>query len=103
MQLRISPLLGVSGPLADLAAYGTPAVASRGLHVDVGSPSNVQPLPDYVSPVVVATAVEDILRDYPSDSLRENRRLEYLEAMDPREYAQQLFLLLQQDSLGRTS
>ena len=90
VQLRVSPLLGVSGPLADLAAYGTPAVASRGLFVDVGSPSNVEPLEDYVSPVTVATAIENVLIDYPSASLRETRRVEYLEAMSPREYARQL-------------
>ena len=101
VQLRVSPLLGVSGPLADLAAYGTPAVASRGLFVDVGSPSNVQALPDYVSPVLVAAALEEVLHDYPSDSLRESRRQEYLEAMSPSEYAHQLMEILKNERLGR--
>ena len=94
LQLRVSPLLGVSGPLADLAAFGTPAVASRGLFIDVGSPANVHPLPDYVSPVTAAQAIEAVLGDYPSDEVRESRRLSYLEAMSPALYVQEFITVL---------
>jgi hypothetical protein len=48
LQLRISPLLGVSGPLSDLAAYGTTSIASNGLAVDVDTPIR-RPTPDDVS------------------------------------------------------
>jgi glycosyltransferase involved in cell wall biosynthesis len=95
LQLRVSPLLGVSGPLADLAAFGTPAVASRGLFVDVGSPANVLPLPDFVSPVTAAQAVETLLSDYPSEDIREERRRTYLREMSPRLYAQQLLAIVE--------
>lgn len=102
LQLRVSPLLGVSGPLADLAAFGTPAVASRGLYIDVGSPANVHPLPDYVSPVTAAQAIEALLRDYPSEELRESRRLAYLEAMSPRVYVQEFMTVLESAAKGNS-
>jgi hypothetical protein len=40
LQLRISPLLGVSGPLSDMAAYGTPSIARQrpAWPVDVDTP-----------------------------------------------------------------
>jgi len=94
IQLRVSPLLGVSGPLADLAAYGTPAVASRGLWIDVGSPSNVRPLPDYVSPVSAALAVEEILEAPLSENERETQRTEYLAEMSPKIYAEKLLAVV---------
>lgn len=49
LQLRIGPLLGVSGPLSDLAAYGTSSVASSGLAIDVDTPDYVDRLPDDVT------------------------------------------------------
>ena len=61
VQLRVSPLLGVSGPLSDMAAYGTPAVANRGLCADVDTPAFIDRLPDDVSPVMVAEAIEQRL------------------------------------------
>ncbi|HEY7822244.1 MAG TPA: glycosyltransferase, partial [Acidimicrobiia bacterium] len=66
VQLRISPLLGVSGPLSDFAAYGTPAVASKGLCIDVDTPPFIYRLPDAVSPVIVAEAIEQTLAN-PTD------------------------------------
>ena len=98
LQLRVSPLLGVSGPLADLAAFGTPAVASRGLFVDVGSPANVLPLADYVSPVTAAQAIESLLSEYPREEVREERRRAYLQEMSPQLYAQQLVAVLRAEA-----
>lgn len=92
LQLRVSPLLGVSGPLSDLAAFGTPAVASRGLAIDVAAPEYVYRLPDEVSPVMVAEAVEQVLAARPTDV--EAQRQAYLERQSPRRYAELLLDLL---------
>jgi glycosyltransferase involved in cell wall biosynthesis len=96
IQLRVSPLLGVSGPLSDMAAYGTPALASSGLAIDVDAPSFVERLPDDVSPVMVAEAIEQALDRQPSTEERESLRREYLEAKSPDVYAGQLAALLQE-------
>lgn len=94
VQLRISPLLGVSGPLSDLAAFGTPAVASRGLAIDVAAPDYVRRLPDEVSPVMVAEAVEEVLAAPPVWTDVEAQRRAYLERQSPRRYAELLLDLL---------
>ena len=84
----------MSGPLSDLAAYGTPAVASRGLAVDVDTPAYVERLPDEVSPVLVAEAVERMLADPLPAGEREEQRRAYLEAKSPARYSQALLDLL---------
>lgn len=94
LQLRISPLLGVSGPLSDLAAYGTTSIASNGLAVDVDTPGYVDRLPDDVSPVVVAEAIERRLADPIPHHAREQMRREYLDRKSPRRYAERLLGLL---------
>ena len=95
VQLRISPLLGVSGPLSDLAAYGTPAVASRGLCVDVDPPDFVQPLPDAVSSAMVAEAIEAATKAPMAPQERERLRIAYLDEKSPDRYAQALLGLLE--------
>jgi len=95
IQLRISPVLGVSGPLSDLAAFGTPAIASRGLADDIGAPSSVTRLPDAVSPVIVAEAVEARLaRGSGAVGEAEDERREYLDRHSPARYAAELLALL---------
>jgi FkbM family methyltransferase len=96
VQLRISPLLGVSGPLSDLAAYGTPAVASRGLAEDVDAPVFVDRLPDDVSPVQVAEAIEQRIANPWSANELEKVRVDYLDRKSPARYAQALHDLLLQ-------
>ena len=94
VQLRISPHLGVSGPLSDFAAYGNRAVASSGLCVDVDTPAFIRRLPDAVSPVIVAEAIEQVL-DNPLDPPKlEAQRLAYLEEKSPRRYAELLLNVL---------
>ena len=96
IQLRISPLLGVSGPLSDFAAYGTPAVASNGQCVDVDTPDFIHRLPDAVSPVLVAEAIEQMLSN-PTDAVeRERQRQTYLREKPPRRYAVLLLEMLQE-------
>ena len=96
VQLRVSPLLGVSGPLSDLAAFGTPAVASRGLCVDVEAPEYVYRLLDAISPVTVAEAIERALSaPIPADAV-ERQRQGYLERLAPGLYAQRLKGLLEE-------
>ena len=93
LQLRVSSLLGVSGPLSDLAAFGTPAIASNGLCIDVDTPEYIHRLPDAVSPVIVAEAVEyTMAHPFPPDRLEAMRR-NYLDAKSPVRYVQ---LLLEQ-------
>ena len=98
VQLRISPMLGVSGPLSDMAAYGTPAVASSGLCLDVDTPNFIYRLPDVVSPVIVAEAIEAALAAPMSASERERSRLAYLEAKAPSVYAERLLALIEDAS-----
>jgi glycosyltransferase involved in cell wall biosynthesis len=94
IQLRVSPLLGVSGPLSDMAAYGTPAIASSGLAIDVDTPAFINRLPDDVSPVMVAEAIEAALAQPRSLEEREAMRREYLEEKSPQRYADHLLRLL---------
>lgn len=94
VQLRISPVLGVSGPLSDLSAFGTPALASRGLAEDVGAPAYVTRLPDQVSPVIVAEAIETALGAPMAQGTREEARRAYLAAHSPARYARELLAVL---------
>lgn len=90
VQLRISPLLGVSGPLSDLAAFGTRAVASEGLCRDVGAPAYVTPIAEMASPVEIAEALEGSMGNPWESQALETQRQAYLAAMSPRSYAGQL-------------
>ena len=94
VQLRISPLLGVSGPLSDLAASGTPAVASEGLCLDVRAPGYVTPVPEMASPVQIAEALERCIDDPMNTEELEIQRRAYLAAMSPAAYARQLVELV---------
>jgi glycosyltransferase involved in cell wall biosynthesis len=94
LQLRISPLLGVSGPLSDLAAFGTTAIASNGLAVDVDTPDYIDRLPDEVSPVMVAEAVEHRIKNPHDPAWVEAQRSAYVEAKSPEHYAQELLAVL---------
>jgi hypothetical protein len=91
----VSPLLGVSGPLSDMAAYGTPAVANRGICTDVDTPDFIDRLPDDVSPVMVAEAIDRRLGNPWDPSSVERMRVEYLAAKHPSRYAAQLLELLE--------
>jgi len=102
IQLRISSLLGVSGPLADLAGFGVACVASSGLVQDIDAPSFVSAVPEYVSPVMVARSVEQLVDNPVLDSEREILRLEYLESHSPEKYARE-FLSVLQDSVDANS
>ena len=102
IQLRVSPLLGVSGPLSDMAAYGTPAIASSGLAIDVDTPAFIDRLPDDVSPVMVAEAIETALSHPQSLEEREALRREYLAEKSPQRYAEQLLGLLQGQAQRKT-
>ena len=102
VQLRVSPLLGVSGPLSDLAAFGTTSIASSGLAIDVNTPAYVDQLPDDVSSLMVAEAIEHRLTNPLDPELRESQRREYLDEMSPARYAQQLLALLEEAAEMRT-
>jgi len=90
VQLRISPLLGVAGPLSDMAAHGTPALGSRGVCVDVDTPAFIDRLPDDVSAIMVAQAIEERIANPHDVQEIEVQRRAYLAQKSPKEYAQQL-------------
>ncbi len=90
VQLRISPQLGVSGPLSDLAAFGTRAIASSGLAIDVDAPGYIHRLPENVSALLVAEAIETVLEsDFDSSSI-ESERIAYLAGKQPELYGEKL-------------
>ena len=67
-----------------------PAVASAGLCIDVDTPDFIYRLPDVVSPVIVAEAIEEALRNpMPADD-RERLRVDYLDRKSQAKYAEQL-------------
>jgi glycosyltransferase involved in cell wall biosynthesis len=95
IQLRVSPLLGVSGPLSDVAAFGTPAVASSGLAIDVDAPEYVYRLPDQVSAVTVAEAIEGALENPLDPNELAVARDRYLFGKTPTLYAERLLGVLE--------
>jgi glycosyltransferase involved in cell wall biosynthesis len=94
IQLRVSDFLGVSGPLSDLAAFGTTGIATEGLARDISAPPYIHPVSVWSSGVQLA---EEVLRvaGLPSDpEQRERERVEYLDRMSPTRYVQQLMQVL---------
>ncbi len=91
LQLRISPYLGVAGALSDLAARGRVALGSRGVCQDVGTPDFIDRLPDAISPITVAQAIEYRWSHMPDPRDVERMRIDYLEQTSPKRYAE-LFL-----------
>jgi hypothetical protein len=91
VKFRIIPQLGVSGPLSDLVAFGTRAVASSGLAIDVDAPEYIRRLPESVSARLVAEAIESVLeRDFDPSRI-ESERIAYLSGKQPQLYTQKLF------------
>lgn len=90
LQLRISPYLGVAGALSDLAARGRVALGSRGVCQDVGTPDFIDRLPDAISPITVAQAIEYRWSHMPNPYDVERMRIEYLEQTSPKRYAELL-------------
>lgn len=90
LQLRISPYLGVAGALSDLAARGRVALGSRGVCQDVGTPAFIDRLPDAISPITVAQAIEHRWFHMPNPDEVEQMRLAYLEETSPTRYAELL-------------
>ena len=97
IQLRVSPVLGVSGPLSDLSAWGTPAIASAGLVADVGAPAYVSALPDAASPLMAAEAAEAALSNPMPEADREAARQAYLVDHSPGRYVDLLLDVLSKE------
>ncbi|HEY7822478.1 MAG TPA: glycosyltransferase, partial [Acidimicrobiia bacterium] len=98
IQLRVSPFLGVSGPLSDLAAYGTRGMGSEGLCIDVDAPAFISRLPQAVSPTMLATAIEEVLQTPRDELLIEQQRRDYLASKTAQAYVQQLLDLLREEA-----
>jgi glycosyltransferase involved in cell wall biosynthesis len=94
IQLRVSDFLGVSGPLSDLAAFGTTSIATEGLARDISAPPYIHPISVWSSGVQLA---EEVLRvaELPSDpEQRERDREKYLDRMSPTRYVHHLMQVL---------
>lgn len=97
IQLRVSDFLGVSGPLSDLAAFGTTSIATAGLARDISAPSYIHPVSVWSSGVQLA---EEVLRvaALPRDpEQRELDRQTYLASMSPGRYVEQLIEVLKEN------
>ena len=79
-----------------MAAYGTVAMASSGLAIDVDTPAFIDRLPDEMSPLMVAEALEYRLANPIDPVVKEQQRLEYLDRKSPKRYAEALLALLQE-------
>ena len=88
VQLRISPYLGVAGALSDLAARGRIALGSRGVCQDVGTPEFIDRLPDAISAITLAQAIESRWTKMPDPVWVEGLRQDYLNRTSPQAYAE---------------
>ena len=95
VQLRISPYLGVAGPLSDMASFGTSAIGSRGVCIDVDTPDFIDQLPDDVSSVMVAQQIEYRMSNPHDPTAIETQRQDYLERKSPQRYAHELLKMLE--------
>jgi glycosyltransferase involved in cell wall biosynthesis len=94
LQLRVSDFLGVSGPLSDLAAFGTTSIASEGLARDTNAPAYIHPVPSWISALQLAQEIERVAQT-PVDAVeREQERLAYLRSMSPENYVSELLSIL---------
>ncbi|HMK99733.1 MAG TPA: glycosyltransferase [Acidimicrobiales bacterium] len=88
VQLRLSPILTISGAAADCAAFGVPSVVSRTLADEMELPSYVHRLSDRITGLHVAEKVAEV-----SDTRRTNlaaierERRTYLDRFSARNYA----------------
>jgi len=79
-----------TGPISPVS----PAVASRGLAIDVDTPAFIDRLPDEASPLMVTEAIEYRLA-HPADREEiEAQRVDYLGRKSPGVYAEELLAVL---------
>lgn len=91
VQLRTHLLGGLSGALLDCITIGLPTVANQDLVESMEAPSYVFPVPDRLSPVLIAEALAAALASTAARRSREAERRAYYEAHSFREYARQLY------------
>jgi glycosyltransferase involved in cell wall biosynthesis len=94
VQLRMSPLLTLSGALLDCVSFGVPTVTTQSLSHELGAPDYVVSVPDQFSPLLVAERILEVSRVRDGDRARvEAQRQAYVDARPPQRYAR---LLLEQ-------
>lgn len=100
VQLRTSSVLSLSGALADCIVHGTPTITNERVATEMGAPSYVQPLPDRLSPLLLAEAIAKMASHTAEVSHRaraderEAERRRYLEAHSGERYAARLLEVL---------
>lgn len=94
IQLRVSDFLGVSGPLSDLAAFGTTSIGSSGLVRDVSAPAFVYPVSVWASALQLAEEIERVSAIPVDAQMREHERTDYVDRMSPKRYVDQLLAML---------
>jgi FkbM family methyltransferase len=62
IELRAAKLLGLSGSLADLVAFGVPCIVSEGLKEEMELPSYCISVGDDYSPLIVANKLDELIK-----------------------------------------
>jgi hypothetical protein len=91
--LRTSALLSLSGALADCIAFGVPTVTTRDLAVEMEVPAYVGSTSG-LSSLLVAEAIEELLRGHLNADQVEHERCSYLEERSADAYARRLLTVL---------
>ena len=78
-----------------MAAFGTSAIGSRGVCIDVDTPDFIDQLPDDVSSVMVAQRIEYRMSNPQDPTAIETQRKDYLERKSPQRYAHELLKMLE--------
>jgi hypothetical protein len=90
IQLRVSPYLGVSGPLSDLASFGTPGVTTEGLAADVDVPEFLRTISNDFSVLDVAELIMKMSREERIHRNIDEHRQSYINAKSPEKYANEI-------------
>jgi glycosyltransferase involved in cell wall biosynthesis len=90
IQLRLTYLGSLSGALQDCIAAGIPTVTNASLAMAMGVPDYVHPVPDALSPLLIAEALADLLDSGLAHARPEAARQAYADAHSFSRYASQL-------------
>jgi hypothetical protein len=100
LQLRTSPVLSLSGALADCIVHGTPTITNIRVAEEMAAPPYVARVPNKVSPLLLAEAIVDLQAAGTDPDAIETERRAYMRERNPRRYAAQLLGALGLGGLG---
>jgi len=85
-----APTSGVSGPLSDLASFGTPGVTTEGLAADVDVPDFLRTISNDFSALDVAELIMKMNREERIHWNIDEHRQSYINAKSPGKYAHEI-------------